>query len=256
MRKAPRLFCLFFSLLITGILGSCGIDKYSYLVPVDPGIPLIFNTQAFIRLPGGQDYTFQYYIIYYRIYISGSLIEGTVSIDQLAQVNSSLSADYNAFLPYITNTTDDTVVPGNVGNMFSNRKYYSLALEPTTDPPSSNPLLNDGGFITLDFARNNPPRPVLFAGDIRINPSLTPVDTLLRYSESGIMSPYPDRYFTNSTDLNDGIDASTFTNLDVATNSVSGYAYVSMYIVAYGLDDNYSPIYSTPTFIGVFRLPD
>jgi hypothetical protein len=75
------------------------------------------------------------------------------------------------------------------------------------------------------------------------------------------MRPYADnRYFVNSDDINNGayINTATYTNLDVQNNSVSGprYTYASMYIVAYGMDLSYSNIYSAPTFIGVFRLPD
>jgi hypothetical protein len=49
-------------------------------------------------------------------------------------------------------------------------------------------------------------------------------------------------------------------NQDVQAGAQGGsgqYAYASMYILAYGMDDsNYSNIYSIPTFIGIFRLPD
>jgi hypothetical protein len=143
--------------------------------------------------------------------------------------------------------------------MFSNRKYYVLALENT----SIESMLGSGAggsLITLDFARSSPLRPAFFFGDTRENTSLSPIN-LWRYSYNGIMRPYADnRYFTNSDDLNTGdyINQSTLTTLDVADNTVSGpkYTYVSMYIMAYGIDNNFSNIYSSPTFIGIFRLPD
>ncbi|MFP3043002.1 hypothetical protein LQZ19_14400 [Treponema primitia] len=241
--------------MVLSILGSCGIEEYMYLEPVDPGIPLTLNTQAFIRLPS-EPYYFRYFIIYYRIYISGLLVEGTVSTEQLERINSSLFSDYYAFYPY-TNT-DNSVVPTTMGSIFSNRKYYPLALENNS---IESYLGSSSGIITLDFARNFPLRPAFFPGDTRVNRTLTPIN-LWRYSESGIMNPYAgNRYFTNHSDLNTGsfINQNTFTNLDIANNnSVSGpkYTYVSMYIMAYGMDNNFSPVYSTPTFIGIFRLPD
>jgi hypothetical protein len=54
-------------------------------------------------------------------------------------------------------------------------------------------------------------------------------------------------------------NASATVNADVADQSgISGprYTYVSMYILAYGMDNNFSSVYSTPTHIGIFLLPD
>jgi hypothetical protein len=68
------------------------------------------------------------------------------------------------------------------------------------------------------------------------------------------------RYFLNTTDLNSSTNVSTTVNADVVevSSSTGGarYAYVALYIVVTGIDNNYSPIYSAPTFIGVLRLPD
>jgi hypothetical protein len=258
--KGFRFFRLCLSVLVISILVSCGIEDYIYLDPVDQGIPRILNTHAFVRLPqysADQQVYFRYFIIYYRIYISGLLVPGTVSTDQMGTINSALSSDYYAFLPY-TNT-DNTVVPTTMGDTFLNRKYYPLALENNaiTSYLGSGSL---GSIITLDFARPSPLRPAFFLGDTRENQSLTPIN-LWRYSESGIMVPYANnRFFTNHSDINtsDFINQTTFTNLDIAGNSVSGpkYTYVSMYILAYGMDNNFSPVYSTPTHIGIFLLPD
>ncbi|GHV75957.1 hypothetical protein AGMMS49942_07780 [Spirochaetia bacterium] len=258
--KKRRLFHFVVSLLITGStlgLGSCGIEDYPYLDPVDSGIPLRLNTTAFIRLPdfSGNIY-FRTFVIYYRIYISGLSIPGTVSTSQMYQINSSLTSDYNAMLSY-TDTSSTTTAPSNMGSVFSNRRYYTLALENA----SIDNVLGSagGGVITLDFADTSG-RPSLIIGDTRM-PSNNPYARyrLFRYSESGFMRPYADnRYFVNSNDINNGayINTATYTNLDVQYNSASGYTYVSMYILAYGVDSNFSNIYSTPTFIGVFRLPD
>jgi hypothetical protein len=264
MVKRLRFFRFFVSLLVTGILGSCGIEDYPYLYSIDAGdVSLTLNTTAFIRLPTYTDPEqlnyFQNFIIYYRIYISGTPIEGTVSTDQLSQINSALSSDYYSFLSY-TNT-DDTTVPGNMGSIFSNRRYYPLDLQGTNIGDE----LDTGSFgkvITLDFGRSSPLHPGFFLGNAPQSDPSVPRNNLLRYSDYN-MHPYANnRYFTNSSDLNDGdlINQSTLTNLDVANNTVSGpkYTYTAMYIMAYGVDENngFSPIYSSPTFIGVFRLPD
>jgi hypothetical protein len=255
----PRAFLRFiFPVFFIAALGmSCGIEDYKYLRPVYSGdIDSRIGERVFIRIPGGsQPAYFNYYIIYYRIYISGTPISGSISADQLDQINPALANDYRVLLPY-TNT-DNTVVPTTINSTFVRQKYYVLALSDNSrlDAGSS------GTTITLDFARTFPSRPALFMGDTRVNPSLAPID-LLRYSEVD-MRPYANnRYFVNSSDLNDGelINQITFTNLDVANiANVSGRkeTYVSMYILAYGIDaKDYSPIYSTPTFIGIFRLPD
>jgi hypothetical protein len=258
--KGFRLFRLCLSVLVINILASCGIEDFIYLDQVDPGIPVTLNTQAFVRLPqysADQQVYFRYFIIYYRIYISGLLVSGTVSTNQMEQINSALSSDYYAFLPY-TNT-DNTVVPTTMGNTFLNRKYYPLALENNaiTSYLGSGSL---GNIITLDFARPSPLRPAFFLGDTREDRSLTPIN-LWRYAESGIMVPYANnRFFTNHPNINttEFINQNTFTNLDIAGNNVSGpkYTYASMYILAYGMDNNFSPVYSIPTHIGIFLLPD
>jgi hypothetical protein len=260
MPKGSRFSRLCLLVLTISILASCGIEDYIYLDPVDPGIPLTLNTQAFVRLPqysADQEIYFLYFTIYYRIYISGLLVTGTVSTNQMEQINPALSSDYYAFLPY-TNTSN-TVVPTTMGDTFLNRKYYPLALQNN----AINGYLGSGSLgsiITLDFARPSPLRPAFFLGDTREDQSLTPIN-LWRYSESGIMVPYANnRFFTNHSDINTGdfINQYTFTNLDIANNNVSGpkYTYASMYILAYGMDNNFSPVYSTPTHIGIFLLPD
>jgi hypothetical protein len=228
--------------------------------PVDPGIPLTLNTQAFVRLPQystDQQVYFRYFVIYYRIYISGLLVTGTVSTNQMDQINSALSSDYQNLFYY---TNNDNTVPTTMGDIFLNQKYYPLALENNAISSylGSGSL---GNIITLDFARPPPLRPAFFLGDTREDQSLTPIN-LWRHSENGKMFPYANnRFFTNHSDINTSefINQTTFTNLDIADNkNVSGpkYTYVSMYILAYGMDNNFSSVYSTPTHIGIFLLPD
>jgi hypothetical protein len=76
---------------------------------------------------------------------------------------------------------------------------------------------------------------------------------------SQLITPYPeDRYFFNDPDLKNPQYLKPEYNADVVANSAgSSYAYVSMYIVHTAFDTaNLAPYYSSPTFLGVFLLPD
>jgi hypothetical protein len=244
-------------------LGSCGIETYKYLRYVDPGIPMQLNTTVYIALPGGQPSYFRYFTIYYRIYISDLPVPSMVDTGQMAQINPALYTDYNFFLPY-TNI-ESAVSPSAMGSTFANRKYFPLELE--TVSIESILAITGGGIITLDFAANAQFKPSLILGDIRLE---TPSSPFARHQlsrhRSNANHPYDadNFYFVNSDDVNnsDHISSdSSNTNQDVqnSAQSISGqkYTYVSMYILAYGLDDsNFTNIFSIPTFIGIFRLPD
>jgi hypothetical protein len=244
-------------------LGSCGIETYKYLDPVYPeGISMLLNTTAYLSLPGGQPGYFRYFTIYYRIYISDLPVSGVVDTGILAQINPALYADYNYFYSY-TNTTS-TVVPTTMGTIFSGRKYFPLELE--NNPPIESVLGSGGGPITLDFAANAQFKPALIMGDIRNEQPGSPYTRRqLSRNTKNDNNPYANNYFfINSDDVNNGdhiTSDSSRINQDVqnSAQSISGpkYTYVSMYILSYGLDDsNFTNIYSIPTFIGIFRLPD
>jgi hypothetical protein len=266
MRKQFRCFGTLFSALLALALGcglgSCGIETYKRLDPISSGIPMLLNTTAYIYLPGGQPPYFRNFTIYYRIYISDLPVAGVVDTGLMAQINPALYSDYNFFLPY-TNTVS-TVSPTTMGATFANRKYFPLELENA----SIDRILSTGGrTITLDFAANAQYNPSLIEGDIRNPPSSTPYPQhqLSRHT-SNASRPYANNfYFVNSDDVNNGdhiSSDSSNTNQDVqnsSAQSISGdrHTYVSMYILSYGLDDsNFTNIYSIPTFIGIFRLPD
>jgi hypothetical protein len=263
MIKRIRFLEAVLSLLVGGGLASCGIETYKYLDYVDPGIPRRLNTTAYVSLPGGQPNYFRYFIIYYRIYISGFPVEGEVDAGILAQINPALYTDYNFFLSY-TNT-QSTAVPTTMGVTFANRKYFPLELENA----SIDNILNSGGrVITLDFAPNSQFKPSLILGDIRAEPPGGAPYTryqLFRNRRNENNTPYANNYFFVNSDAvnnNDHVSSdSSNINQDVQKSSqdISGpkYTYVSMYILAHGMDDsNFTNIYSIPTFIGIFRLPD
>jgi hypothetical protein len=256
---------------LEGGLGSCGIETYKYLTPVESGIPMLLNTTAYITLPVGQPDFFRYFIIYYRIYISDLPVSGVVDTGILGQINPALSADYNYFSSY-TNTTS-TVVPTTMGTIFSNRKYFPLELERNAVASRTIESVLSSGVrvITLEFADNAQFKPALIMEDIRNEPPGAPApgSTYWRYQLSrntrNDNNPYANNYyFVNSDDVNNGAHISSDSsniNQDVqnSSQSISGpkYTYVSMYILSYGLDDSsFANIYSIPTFIGIFRLPD
>jgi hypothetical protein len=261
---AARLRFLAIAVLLAALgcsLASCGIETYKYLDQSDSGIPMRLNTTAYIALPAEQYSYFRYFIIYYRIYISDLPVE-TVDTGLLAQINPALSSDYNYFLSY-TNT-QSTTVPTTMGTTFTGRKYFSLELE---NASIENVLDSGGRVITLDFSPNPQFKPSLIMGDIR---SETPGSPYTRHQLSrntrNSNTPYANNYyFVNADAINNSahisVDSSNI-NQDVQRNdqgsaSAPKYTYASMYIVAHGLDDtNFTNIYSIPTFIGIFRLPD
>jgi hypothetical protein len=260
------------------IPGSCGIEDYKYLEPIDAGdISRLLNTKATIRIrmesseagTGGPFYYFRNFIIYYRIYISDLLVEGAVAIEQLDQINSQLSRDYSVFQQY-TNS-DNNRAPTAMNSVFTRQNYYILSHFQRTDTLENYPAENILGTAILPSSSSTPRELILdFAypsdrPEYDYIPTLTigsAVYNLMRYSDYN-MRPLPgDRYFINSSELNNGanINSAAYTNLDIQnkSNTTGGnlYTYVSMYILKYGIDDNFTPIFSIPTFIGVFRLPD
>jgi hypothetical protein len=84
--------------------------------------------------------------------------------------------------------------------------------------------------------------------------------TLRRTGGDGNFIPVPaDRLFFNTQDLNSSLNATALINNDVADkSSASGqrYTYVSIYIVTTGRDTNFTPLYSRPTHVGIFSLPE
>jgi hypothetical protein len=232
------------------------MESYYYLEPVPAGnITVNDNTAATIRLPKldistSGFYYFKNFTIFYRIYISGVPYSGTIqaSNDVLNLINPSLLSDYTAIYPStdITSTTVNT----SIGALFKNRRYYELALQDTDIRGAlSNSSL--GRAAVINFPPNPGSIPTLTINGVSHN--------LFRSNGEGTFEPVPDRYFLNSADLNASANVSTTRNADVADRSgtlANRYTYVSLYIVVTGMDDNYTPIYSNPTFIGILRLPE
>ncbi|GAB6391156.1 MAG: hypothetical protein MdMp014T_0529 [Treponematales bacterium] len=225
-------------------LGGCGIDAYYYLPPV-PASNIVTSLvdRATITLPDGYPTYFTYFRIYYRIYVSDQN-PTTVSESQIPSINSQLSADYSTFKPYIDS---DTLVGTNIGTLFSGRGYYTLELE---NASIENLLDNSsqGSKITITF-------PALEIPALQTNISYN----LYRSTGGGVFTPQPNRYFVNTSELNATANINSTTNADVVDKAnISGarFTYVALYIVAVGIDSNYSPVYSTPAFIGILKLPE
>lgn len=234
-------------------LGSCGMEDYLYLQPVPEGnIQTTLNSRATIILPyfnTTEYYYFTQFTIFYRIYVSNIILEQIqTSSSVLRTINSTLASDYSGLYYYTNPTSDDTsALTGNIGIQFSNRSYYPLDLQndDIDDVLSSGSM---GEQLTIDFARGKPP-----ALEIGGN-----VYTLYRSTGNGAFTPEPNRLFYNTLDLYSTANATALKNADVARNDASNstYTYVSMYITAAGRDNNFTVLYSRPTHIGIFLLPD
>jgi hypothetical protein len=207
------------------------------------------NQRATIILPGISSNDFTYFALYYRIYVSYSNRTGfSLSADDLRDINSTLYSDYS-YLSSYTSTTNVTTV--NIASVMSNRGYQPLYFETASGGISNSVLDNPGIEIHLEFPTNTPP--YLLRGSDRF--------PLKRSNGGGAFNPLPsDRYFRNTSDLNNDANITATINADAVAPSGSGtirHAYVSMYIVSAGLNDQtYTPIYSVPAFVGIFLLPN
>jgi hypothetical protein len=184
------------------------------------------NSRVTVRLPSQSTY-FRSYEIHYRIYASVIPLAGTIAESQLSGINPTLASDYNAIQPY---TNPDTNTTTNVGSVFTTRKYYVL----------DNQIPSNG--FSIDFALTETiTEPLLGSQPLR--------------RASTLSNPQPNRSFLNHAELYSSGNANFNGDVQPSTGT-PGYTYVCMYIVATGVDNNYSTIYSKPTFIGVFLLPD
>lgn len=236
------------------VLASCGIEDYLFLYPVPAGdVHVELNTRVQVRLPNlntTEYYYFTHFNLYYRIYISDVPLTNEINTaGDRSLINSALAGDYSAIEPYTVTT--DTMNSTNTGSLFSGRKYYTLELESV----DIERILNTaalGQNIVLNFTQTPGTRPSLTMDGQTY--------TLTRSNGNGAFTPQPDRYFFNAPELNRSENAIATVNADVADKSgVSGprYTYAAIYIAVVGIQTPaYTPIYSRPTFVGIFRLPE
>ena len=248
---------------------SCGLEAFYYIdyIP-DENVTMDRVYNATIRLPGAgadgysapSDY-FDNFIIFYRIYISGDNPVGTVlTSEQRTAINATLNADFGGILS-TTDKTSTTVNTSNLENFFYGRNYYQLTLENAEISDVLSASRSLGRTLEITFPSVPGQRPSLNLGQ-------SEPQYALKRAVSGPsinFRPEPlDRFFLNHEDLYNSEKANDRNiNADVATRSATAmpanrYTYVAMYIAAAGRSFETPPrnIYSQPTFIGVFMLPD
>jgi hypothetical protein len=250
----PRVFGTTLKVLVPALLlSSCGIESYYYLPPVPSGnITSSMNAQATIRLPSGVPSYFSSFTIYYRIYASYSNDVGfSLSRENLSRINPTLYSDYSYIEPYTSSTNSASA---NASSIMTNRGYQPLFFEPPGGGISSDVLTSPGEELRIEFPSSASSYPYLaYRGRILY---------LKRSNGNGAFSPVPaNRYFLNTGELNSPGNITTTINADVVNTSGSSggtrHAYVSLYIITAGLNEQtYTPIFSTPTFVGIFLLPD
>jgi hypothetical protein len=238
--KMNRLKTLLIFTLCLFTLLSCGIEDIPYLPQVsESGIKRELTSKAEITLLSLTGIATGY-IIYYKIYIISSEF-GTVP--ELISNNSRIANDYNT-LSRFTDPTNASSIPTLI--TFSNSGFYELEIDTLTIRKTI--LSTSGGIFNIEFPLTPGEKPYIYNGTEY---------PLYRSNGGGVFNPKPDRYFFSSTDLNDYANAISTINADVSgQNGVSEFAYASMYIVAVGINQNFSRVYGKPTFINIFKLPD
>ena len=245
-RRVASITIILFSLWC---LLSCGIEDSPYLDFVPVRDVTIQDRDVTIRLPSYSSY-FDNFVIFYRIYISGTYVSGIVGTSQHSEINPALGSDYNSIYPS-TNQTSTSVNTSNLANSFFSRNYHLLTLVGA----DINSILNGsyGSVLKIMFPQDGD-QPYL-----SLDGGGTYILQRAIQSPGNNFNPKPDRYFLNHEDLYNSSNATKETNADVANRSISSppnlYTYVSMYIAATGRS-YLTTIYSQPTFIGIFALAD
>jgi hypothetical protein len=252
-QKARNLLRSSLFVLCSLFLWSCGIENIPFVDPIPQGnITQAMNNRAVVRVsvdsPGT---TFTNFSVFYRVYVSDTLQASTTTTSVYSAINSTLASDYNYFRNYIGSTTQVNV---NMDSLFRNRGYKYLVLEDPTNN-NINAILSESSFgqsLVFDFSSSK--RPTMTLGNNTY--------VLWRSDGGGLFSPRPDRYFVNSYELSSPDNINDQINADVVNKAGlpeggTRYTYAAMFIVAVGFNPStYSNIYSTPSLIHVFLLPD
>ncbi|MDR2701889.1 MAG: hypothetical protein LBB72_05610 [Spirochaetaceae bacterium] len=234
---------------------SCGIENYIYLDAVETVIDTDVNKAQFI-LPNTNTSTeeyFRYYAIYYRIYLSDLDLTGTINTATLRNsINPVLNSHFNSIEPYIDN---ENYAPSGIYSVFTRLNYFSLyvTLEDKINEVEPGARLKPGELVSLDFTDSSK-GPFMTVNN---DPS-----TSLYLFRSSNANPYPqkdDRLFFWTDDLFESDNINAERNRDVEKpvtnfNELNKTAYVSMYVLAVGIDTTFSPVYSRPCHIGIFKI--
>jgi hypothetical protein len=229
-----------FSFLLT----TCGIDEEPYLEPVGDASSVVVTANTSASIVGlttsGEDRYSPNFLLYYKIYISGANELATITPDAMSRINPTLSSDYNGISYYTTSNTANR--PVFTPTIFSNRNFYPMVIDKYGEilPESTKSIM-------IDFGNSYP------ALTLTDNNNVTDTQTLYRSNGGGSFTPRPDdRRFRNFNELQET------QNRDVAQSSAStDYAYCAVYIIKRGINQlTLTAIYSAPTFVAVFRLPE
>jgi len=264
---------VFFLLVFSSLFfGACGLLVGEPFIDAvhEADITRHLNDRATIDLrgypsPGSAD-PFSHFAIFYRIYISDVYI-GATTTDTFVTINPVLNQNFTTVSRYIDS---DTLFGINMHNVFSNIHFRYLALEDA----DINAVLRSaiGNVVNFDFSQSRE-IPVMIigpeniddgAGNLIPNPDYF---VLLRANSHsapvGPFSPRPDhRRFINSDELRDPEYINLTFNADVTdraglSDDERRYTYAALFIVGVGMDPTtFGNIYSTPSLIHVFRLPN
>jgi hypothetical protein len=248
--KVKKFKNIFITFILPSFFLACGIEDVPFINPIPQGnVIQTLNNRAVIRIPEDYDIAvFSYFAVFYRIYAS-DIPQASTTINSYSAINSTLASDYNYFSGYIGSTTQVNV---NMDSLFQNRGYKYLILENGNSISNVLDQSSWGQSLVFDFTSSK--RPTMTLGNNTY--------TLWRSDGGGLFSPRPDRYFVNSQELWNPENISSQINADVVNkanlpDSDRRYTYAAMFIVAVGINPaSYSNIYSTPSLIHVFQLPD
>ena len=251
-------------LLCQAVFFSCGIENYVYLEPVSY-ISTTGTSSAIISIPSNTGSEFRYYAIFYRIYISDANLASITTTEDRTSINPTLASHFNTLAPY---TDNDNVSPSSVGTAFTSLRYYPLyvqlgssilSMQQTlgVSPSPPLPVIAPGNVVEFNFVNTGT------GPHLRLN--TYPNDLPIRRAQDSFTAR-PDRTFLNNTSVSNAItdesiiDSTTNADIEKHPNrlpaNVYDKVYVSLYIAAAGIDNNFAAIYSKPKHIGVFMLPN
>jgi hypothetical protein len=247
-------------ILCQTIFFSCGIENYVYLEPVSY-ISTTGVTSAVVTIPDNStNQYFRYYAVFYRIYISDVNLATVTTTQDRSSINPTLASHYNTLAPY---TDNDNISPSSVGTVFTSLRYYPLYVQLGSSLFSSMQQI-------LGKAVVSPGDTVEFNFTVNTGTGTEPYITHNSYSgelplrRSDDFTARPNRTFINTTGSNNLTDENIITsniNADIEKHPNNNYnnynyTYISLYIAAAGIDNNFTAVYSKPKHIGVFILPN
>jgi len=236
---------------------SCGIEELIFLEPVvDVSFTGVTTGRLTIPNTSASDY-FRNFTIYYRIYLSDVPSTSITTNDERRNIHPNLASHYNIIEPYIID--ENRVFTSTT--IFTSRGYFPLYISPnkvdgfavhdllTKQGYSPFPPVTPGGTINFDFTDS------IVGPFIRLSYDSTSTQLFL-FRATGNFTPMPDRQFFLQGEMISPITTEVNADVEAKAGVTPQYAYVSLYIIAIGIDNSFSPVYSQPAHIGIFRLPD